>query len=106
MAIVTASVRSAGIVNQAAGSFTSDNTATTITLGFKPMFVRIINSTDSIVWEKNIGMAAANTLKLVSHASAQVNIDTSSAVVINDDGTVSLTTGVVGNSKAISWVAF
>lgn len=106
MATVTAASNSLGVVNFASGSFTSDNTITTINLGFVPRSVKVINSTDAIVWEKIEGMTAANTLKLVSHASAQVNIDTGSAVVINTDGTVTLAQATVGSSKAIAWVAF
>lgn len=103
MATVTATSRSAGVVNFASGSFTSDNTATTITLGFKPRWVKVINSTDVIVWEKIEGMAAANSVKTVT--AGTTTVDTGSAILINTDGTVTLSQTAVGNSKAISWVA-
>jgi hypothetical protein len=102
MATVSATSQAAGIVNFAAGSFTSDNTATVVTLGFTPRWVRVINSTDAVVWEKIEGMAAANAVKTVTNGTT--TIDTGSAVLFGDVSfTLSSTAG--GNSKAISWVA-
>ncbi len=103
MATVTATSRSASIINFASGSFTSDNTATVVTLGFIPRWVKVINSTDTIVWEKIEGMAAANSVKTVT--AGTTTIDTGSAILINSDGTITLSQTAVGNSKAISWVA-
>ena len=103
MALVSATSRGAGINNLATGSFTSDNTATTISLGFKPVWVKVINSTDTIVWEKLEGLAAANSVKTVG--AGTTTIDTGSAILINADGTVTLSATAVGNSKAISWIA-
>lgn len=103
MATVTASKRSAGIINTAAGSFTSDNTATTVTLGFNPISFKVVNSTDTIIWEKLDGMAAANSVKTVT--AGTTTVDTGSAILFNGDGTVTLSQTLVGNSKAISWVA-
>lgn len=103
MATVTATSRSGGIVNFASGSFTSDNTATTVTLGFVPRWVKVINSTDVIVWEKIEGMAAANSVKTVT--AGTTTVDTGSAILINTDGTITISQTAVGNSKAIAWVA-
>lgn len=105
MATVTATSKAMGITEFSSGSFTSDNTTTTVTLGFKPRWVKIINSTDTIVWEKFEGMAAANCLKTVNHDTAQHSIDTGSHLLINSDGTLTLSQTLVGSSKAISWVA-
>ncbi len=104
MATVTATSKSGGVVNFSSGSFTSDNTATTVTLGFKPRWVKVVNTTDVIVWEKIEGMAAANSIKTVT--AGTTTIDTGSAILINTDGTITLSQTAVGNSKAISWVAF
>jgi hypothetical protein len=104
MATVTASSRAAGVINTAAGSFTSDNTATVVSLGFNPSWVKVINSTDVIVWEKVTGMAAANSIKTVT--AGTTTVDTGSAILFNGDGTITLSATAVGNSKAISWVAY
>lgn len=103
MATVSATSQAAGLANFASGSFTSDNTATVVTLGFKARWVKVVNTTDVIVWEKIEGMAAANSVKTVT--AGTTTIDTGSAILINTDGTITLSSTAVGNSKAISWVA-
>lgn len=106
MASVTPSAQAAGVGNFASGSFTSDNTATTVTLGFVPRRFFVVNSTDNITWEKIAGMAASDCVKMTSSAQS---IDTGSAILINTgattNGTVTLSTTLVGNSKAIAWTA-
>lgn len=103
---VSAVAQAAGVVNFATGKFTSDNNDALITLGFVPRHVRIFNETDAILWEKFAGMADANTAKVVSHDTAQVTKDTGSAIVINTDGTVALSSTLCGNSKVINWAAW
>lgn len=103
MATVSAVSQDGGVSNFASGSFTSDNTATVVKLGFKARWVKVINSTDVIVWEKIEGMAAANSIKVVT--AGTTTVDTGSAILINDDGTITISATAVGNSKAISWVA-
>lgn len=98
----TPSAQAAGIVNFASGSFTSDNNATVVTLGFIPRRVEVVNSTDTIVWTKIAGMAAANCVKVTSTTES---IETSSDILINTDGTITLSATLVGNSKAIAWNA-
>jgi hypothetical protein len=103
MATVAATSQAMGVDNFASGSFTSDNTATIVNVGFKPRWVKVVNTTDVIVWEKIEGMAAANSVKTVT--AGTTTIDTGSAIVINTDGTFTLSATAVGNAKAISWVA-
>ena len=103
MATVTYSAKSAGVVNSVTGSFTSDNAAQTLTLGFKPNFIKIINETDTIVWEAFSVSTATKTLKIAG--TPAVTIDTGSAIVINSDGTVTLSATLVGNSKVITFYA-
>lgn len=105
MATVTISKRADGIVNVATGSFTSDNSAQSITLGFDPLHVIVVNETDALRWEKFDPMVAANSLKLVSHADTQVVVDTNSQILFNGDGTITLGATLVGNSKAIKFIA-
>lgn len=103
MATVSISKRADGIVNVATGSFTSDNAAQTLTLGFVPLHVKVVNETDVIVWEKWDPMAAANCIKTVT--AGTTTLDTGSAIVINTDGTVTLSATLVGNAKAIKFIA-
>lgn len=103
MATVTATSISAGIVNFASGSFTSDNSITVVTLGFTPRWIKVVNTTDVIVWEKIEGMPAANSIKTVT--AGTTTMDAGGAITINADGTISLSAAAVGNAKAISWVA-
>lgn len=104
MATVSATSRSAGINNFASGSFTSDNTITEVTLGFTPRYIKVINSTDNIQWDKIEGMAAANSMKTVGGTVA-ITVDTTGAITIAA-GSMSLSAAAVGSAKAISWVAF
>jgi hypothetical protein len=103
MATVTLSKRADGIVNTVTGSFTSDNAAQTITCGFVPTEVLVINETDVIIWLKIDPMAAANCIKQV--AAGTTTLDTGSAIVINSDGTLTLSATLVGNAKAIKFRA-
>jgi hypothetical protein len=103
MANVTASARADGIVNFASGSFTSDNTDTIVALGFTPRWVKVVNTTDVIVWEKIAGMPAVNSVKTVT--AGTTTMDAGSAIIFNSDRTMTLEAATVGNAKAISWVA-
>jgi len=103
MATVTPTTQAAGVVNLASGSFTSDNTATVVTLGFKARWIKVVNTTDVIVWEKIEGMPAVNSVKTVT--AGTTTMDAGSAILINADGTITLSATAVGNAKAISWVA-
>lgn len=103
MATVTISKRADGIVNVATGSFTSDNAAQIVTCGFIPLEVLVINETDVILWHKIDPMAAANCIKVVT--AGTTTLDTGSAVVINTDGTFTISATAAGNAKAIKFIA-
>lgn len=103
--------QSGGVTNFASGSFTSSGVAAIVTLGFVPRYVKVVNSTDALVWEKLEGMAAAdsvNALPGTTGASDTVTqlVDTGSAILINSDGTLTLSSTLCGTAKAISFVAF
>jgi len=93
-----------GISNFSAGSFTSDGTAATVTLGFNPSWVKVVNTTDNIQWDKIYGMPAANSVKTVGGTVA-ITQDTGSAILFNGDGTITLSATLAGTSKAISFIA-
>jgi hypothetical protein len=103
MAAVTATSQSAGVTNFASGSFTSDNTITTVACGFRPRLVKVFNTTDVIVWEKFEGMGATTCIKTV--AAGTTTADTTTAITLTASG-FTLAQAAVGNSKAISWIAF
>jgi hypothetical protein len=65
--------------------------------------VEVVNETDVILWDKIDPMAAANCIKTV--AAGTTTLDTGSAIVINTDGTVTLSATLVGNAKAIKFIA-
>lgn len=100
MATDTATSQSSGIVNFATGGFTSDGNACTVTVGFKPRAIKVINSTDTIEWAKLEDMAAANCTKVTA---TTLSVETSSDILFNTDGTVTLSSTLCGTSKAISW---
>ena len=103
MATVTISKRADGVVNSVTGSFTGDGAAQTLTLGFVPTEVSVVNETDVILWYKADPMATANCIKQV--AAGTTTLDTGSAIVINADGTVTLSSGLAANGKAIKFRA-
>jgi hypothetical protein len=103
MATFNATSQAAGVSNFASGSFTSDNTATTVNLGFRPRHVKVFNATDVIVWEKFEGMGATITIKTVT--AGTTTADTTTAIVLTATG-FTMPTGTVGSAKALSWVAY
>lgn len=92
-----------GVVRCMDGAITSDGTAVTLTLGFIPTYFLLVNQTDVILWEKLRGMAAANCLKVVT--AGTTTLDTGSAVVINSDGTVTISATAAGTAKSLLWLA-
>ena len=103
MVAVVATSQSAGVVDFATGSFTSDGTIAVVNLGFTARQIDIVNSTDNIVWRKIEGMAATDSIKSVG-AGTQT-IDSGSAVLINADKTISLSIALCGTGKAIAFAA-
>ena len=100
---VTASSRSAGVVNTAGGSFTSDATAAVVTLGFRPSAIKVVNATDVIVWDKLDTMA--DTLSVKTVTAGTTTADATSAIVISDTG-FTISAAAAGTGKAIHWVAY
>jgi hypothetical protein len=99
MSTITTSKRGDGIVNSYTASWTGDGAAQTINLGFVPTHVIIVNETDVIRWEKIDPMAAANCLKTVT--AGTLTLDATSAIVVNSDGTLTLSAGLNASAKAL-----
>ncbi len=93
--------RSGGVINSAYGKFSGAGEAAIITLGFVPNYVKVINETDAIVWEVINGMTATKVAK----TAAAVTIETNSDIVINTDGTVTLSSTLAANAKVLAWYA-
>jgi hypothetical protein len=103
MATATIAGRADGIVNSAHGTFAGDGAATSISLGFNPAHVLVVNETDAIVWQKTGSMTAANSVKTVT--AGTTTVDTGSAILINGDGTVTLSATLGASGKTIAWYA-
>lgn len=103
MATVTISKRADGIVNVVTGSFTSDNAAQAISLGFEALQIIVVNETDILVWERFDPMAAANSL-LHTGSTGVITIDTNSQIT-QSGGVLTLGATLVGNAKAIKFIA-
>ncbi len=83
-------------------SLTGDGNDTVIKVGFSPVYVKVINETDAIIWEKTKGMAAANSIKLNGTGPA-ITKDTNSAILFNSDNSITLATATAApNAKAIT----
>lgn len=102
MATATVTSRDAGIHHCMTGSFTGDATATTITLGFNPRWVKVFNGTDAIMWEWVEGMAATVAFKTVT--AGTTTADTGTAISVSG-GVLTLSATLAASAKAISWVA-
>lgn len=104
MATDTATSQSMGVVNFATGSFTGDGTATTVTLGFKPRLVHLINVTDRIqqIWHED--MAATTTLNTVAAGTATA--DTGTLISSPTEKTFLIAAGAAVSAKAYVWSAW
>lgn len=100
---VSAVSQAAGVSEFASGKFTADGTAITVTVGFTPRYMQVYNETDVITWEKFEGQPAANSHKTI--AAGTKTADTGSAIVINADKTVTLSTTCAPSGKVMYWNA-
>ena len=91
-----------GIARGCSGGHTGDGTLLTVTLGFKPQQVKLINITDVVSFEKIEGMATAATLETAADGTR--TIDTTSAIVLTDNGfTVAAAVNI--SAKVFVWAA-
>lgn len=94
----------------ASGSFTSAGNAVSLTCGFNPRYVELVNVTDNTVWEKNQGMAPNTTIKNVAGTQT---MDTTSAVTfpadagLNEPGSsVLISATAAGTGKVWAWTVW
>ena len=107
MAITSSQVKnSASVVQVAVGSYITSSTAAAfdITIGFKPLWVRVVNETSGDMYEWYHGMAAAEAVKTL--AAGTRSIITTLGITQNSDGfTVGLDTDVNVINEQLSWMA-
>ena len=97
------------VINIAVGRYLDTGTAAafTITTGFKPRYVKVVNvdsdsDGDMVEWFE--GMDAASAIKTV--AAGTRTLITSLGITVSDTGfTVGLDTDVTVNDEQISWMA-
>lgn len=104
--VSTQSNQPASVSNQAVGRYlsTAAATAVTITTGFKPRVVRVINETsgDEEVWME--GITAGHAMKRVA-AGTNAAI-TSNGITVSDNGfVIGLDTDINVISEQLSWEA-
>lgn len=95
-----------GVGNLAVGQIVTDSAtaaAVTITLGFKPRYVRFVNLTDRITDEWFEGMSAANSLHTV--AAGTMTLETTNGITVSGN-TFSLTATTMVASKSFFWEAY
>lgn len=107
MAITATQVKnSASVMQTTVGSYITSSTAAafTITLGYKPLWVRVINETSGDMYEWYNGMADAEAVKTV--AAGTRSLITSLGITQSATGfTVGLDTDVNVINEQLSWVA-
>ena len=71
----------------AIGTYTGTGSAVSVTCGFKPVRVVVINETDGdSKWEHIRGMADASALQDVNHDTAQKSFITSNGITLSNSG--------------------
>lgn len=92
-----------GVARFASGNFTSDGTAATVSLGFRPRYVMVFNKTTATKLEKVDGMAAANAIQTVT--AGTLTLATGSLIVIEDSDFI-IADAALAASDTVAWVAY
>lgn len=107
MAVTSTQVKnSASVVQIAVGSYITSSTAAAfdITVGFKPLWVRVVNETSGDMYEWYHGMADAEAIKTVAAGTRSI-ITTLGITQLSYGFTVGLDTDVNVINEQISWMA-
>lgn len=90
---INAVSQSAGVVDMACFFYTGDGSGSiACTVGFTPRWVKVVDMTDATIYEWIAGMAATDSIKVVT--AGTTTVDTNSAVVTNSKMNTITTTGV------------
>jgi hypothetical protein len=87
-------------------AFTTDAVTaadTVFDFGFKPRTVTFVNITDRLTYEWAVGIPATNTVDTA--AAGTRTLGTSSTIVVNADGTVTVKAGAMVASKSFYVIA-
>jgi len=104
MSTDSATTNSGGVVNFATGQLDpTAGAAITVTLGFKPRHIRVVNEDLVVVWEKFEGMADAAAIKTVTGGTT--TYDTNSAIII-DAGGFTISSAAAGDGDNVMWSAW
>lgn len=102
---VVSQSNSESIANMASGKLTTDSSAAaayTLTLGFVPRYLCIVNITDVLIDEWFDGMAANTAV----HSVGSTGVKTASTgITVNTDGTVTIAAAIMIASKTFHFVA-
>jgi hypothetical protein len=107
---ITTTQSSNHVRNVAVGRYKDTGTAAafTITTGFKPRYVKILNIDGLCLEEWTEGMADASALKTVDSGAGTTDIVkiTSNGITVSSSGfTVGLDTDINVTSEQLSWIA-
>lgn len=106
MAITQSQSNDVGPTQRALGRYIDTGTvaAFNITCGFKPRYVRVVNTTSRDMYEWFEGMADASAIKTVA-AGTRTLITSNGVTPLGNGFTIGLDTDVVVTSEQISWLA-
>lgn len=107
---VTQSQSNHHVRNVAVGRYIESGTAVafTITTGFKPRYVKIVNETGICMAEWFEGMAAASAVKTVDSGAGTTDIIriTTNGITANNNGfTVGVDTDINVTAEQLNWIA-
>jgi hypothetical protein len=96
---------SANLQNVKVGTVTGTGAALTVTLGYRPDHVRVVNITDGdTVHEFFTGMTAGHAIKITNGDTTQMSRITSNGITLTDTG-FTLGTDVSESDKLLGYVA-
>jgi hypothetical protein len=98
MALSASQVNADGVVHKASGKRTGTRVAAdfTITLGFIPTYVKVINLTDRVMSEWFAGMNKGDSLKTI--ADGTMTLETSDGLIVGVEDTDNVADTVVGGT--------
>lgn len=114
MAVTQSQTKGNGVLNHAFGRYLDTGTAAaiTITTGFKPRYVKVVNttaaSTGLVMVEWFEGMAAASAIKYNDEGTSETGITliTTLGITVSDSGfVIGLDTDLNVTSEQLSWMA-
>lgn len=107
MAITSTQKNFDTVPRYASGAYLDDAgspAAFTVTLGFSPKYIRVVNLTDRDEWEWFDGMTSGHALKRV--AAGTGTAETSNCISVDTSaGTFTLGSGIVEQNKQFYWLA-